>query len=493
MQQEDCFMLESPKEKYEISEEELFQIIFHSKIEKIENFDEINMQKLYYLNNQSSQKAKIKNNSTKKEEALNEILLIDDYEAVFNKLESNEDEQGNDANVNDESSFGNEIYEKEDYNKPSFVKNVVSENKCFFPMMNDNIELIIKVEEPTKKNKNKNNQFSIPEVKKNKIRKNHSKKKNNIINNQTREKKKRGPYKKKSKKVEQINTEDICFPFSSGKGLFNGINPLIQLNQSLSSIDYFSVSNENDNDYAGNDQSFTTESKIKKSIFDEDRKEEENFRLNAAAMINTSTDINWWKFTTKKYFIDSDGKKKRVKKKRKFKPDDIRKKIKARFHKTIKNIINENLKKAGSKELFDFLPQSFIGNVSKKLNSISLELTFKEILSTDFSQEINSVSNSNNQIDNIKFLKNQKVLKYLEENPEILKRSGFDLVQNLKYKDLLKIYFISAQFEKSINQLKDENESKEYIQEYIYRAKTYIKFYSNYENTEEKRSIINYS
>ncbi len=493
MQQEDCFMLESPKEKYEISEEELFQNIFPSKIEKIENFDEINMQKLYYLNNQSSQKAKIKNNSTKKEEALNEILLIDDYEAVFNKLESNEDEQGNDANVNDESSFGNEIYEKEDYNKPSFVKNVVSENKCFFPMMNDNIELIIKVEEPTKKNKNKNNQFSIPEVKKNKIRKNHSKKKNNIINNQTREKKKRGPYKKKSKKVEQINTEDICFPFSSGKGLFNGINPVIQLNQSLSSIDYFSVSNENDNDYAGNEQSFTTESKIKKSIFDEDRKEEENFRLNAAAMINTSNDINWWKFTTKKYFIGSDGKKKRVKKKRKFKPDDIRKKIKARFHKTIKNIINENLKKAGSKELFDFLPQSFIGNVSKKLNSISLELTFKEILSTDFSQEINSVSNSNNKVDNVKFLKNQKVLKYLEENPEILKRSGFDLVQNLKYKDLLKIYFISAQFEKSINQLKDENESKEYIQEYIYRAKTYIKFYSNYENTEEKRSIINYS
>ena len=211
-------------------------------------------------------------------------------------------------------------------------------------------------------------------------------------------------------------------------------------------------------------------------------------------MLDASNDINWWKFTTKKYFIGSDGRKKRVKKKRKFKPDDIRKKIKARFHKTIKNIINENLKKAGSKELFDFLPQSFIGNVSKKLNSLSLELTYKEMLSTDFNQEINSVSNSNYKVDNVKFLKNQKVLKYLEENPEILKRSGFDLIQNLKYKDLLKIYFISAQFEKSISQLKEENESKEYIQEYIYRAKTYIKFYSSYEKTEENRSnIINYS
>ena len=95
-------------------------------------------------------------------------------------------------------------------------------------------------------------------------------------------------------------------------------------------------------------------------------------------------------FTTKKYFIASNGRKKKVKKKRKFKPDDIRKKIKSRFHKLIKNIINENLKKAGSQELFDFMPQSFIGNVSKKINSKALDLTYKEILSYDFNKDINS-------------------------------------------------------------------------------------------------------
>lgn len=44
----------------------------------------------------------------------------------------------------------------------------------------------------------------------------------------------------------------------------------------------------------------------------------------------------------------------RLKHKRKYKADDIRKKIKARFHKSIKNIINENLRKAGSKKLFTF-------------------------------------------------------------------------------------------------------------------------------------------
>ena len=52
--------------------------------------------------------------------------------------------------------------------------------------------------------------------------------------------------------------------------------------------------------------------------------------------------------------------------KRKYKPDDIRKKIKARFHKAIKNIINENLKKAGSKYYFSFLPQIFISSISRK-------------------------------------------------------------------------------------------------------------------------------
>ena len=65
--------------------------------------------------------------------------------------------------------------------------------------------------------------------------------------------------------------------------------------------------------------------------------------------------------------------------KRKFKSDDIRKKIKSRFHKTLKNIINANLKKAGSKKFFDFLPQCFIGNISKKVNSECLELTYKEL------------------------------------------------------------------------------------------------------------------
>ena len=72
------------------------------------------------------------------------------------------------------------------------------------------------------------------------------------------------------------------------------------------------------------------------------------------------------------------------------------------------------------------------------------------------------------------------MLNYLEKHPDICKRSGFDIIQNMKYKDLLKFYFNSSQFENSINQLKAENETCDYIQEYIYRAKTYLKFYISY-------------
>ena len=60
----------------------------------------------------------------------------------------------------------------------------------------------------------------------------------------------------------------------------------------------------------------------------------------------------------------------------------------------------------------------------------------------------------------------------------------------MKYKELLKIYFTSSQFENSINQLKAENESSEYIQEYVYRSKTFVKFFTDYENNEEKKDSV---
>ena len=86
-------------------------------------------------------------------------------------------------------------------------------------------------------------------------------------------------------------------------------------------------------------------------------------------------------------------------------------------------------------------------------------------------------------------MKNKEVVEYLEKNPEICKNSGYDLIKNKKYKELLKIYFSSAEFENSITRLKEEKEDNDYIQEYIFRAKNYIEFYSNYDK--EKNSEDN--
>ena len=462
--QYEYFIPESPKEKMVTDEEEILRNIFPLKYEKIENLDDINIDRVYCLNDSESQKNTIKIISNENEESSNTILLIDDYEAVFNQLQSIQENINNKDknNINCYSyNFTVNEFEKEEYFIPYFIKNVISENKCFCPMKNDNDEVIVKFEEPNKKGKkykakqkkiSKQNEMKLDKIKK-KENKPISKVEEKII-------KKRGPYKKKVKKVEKVKTEDKCFPFNTGKGIVNIGNHSLQLNSNISSIDFSAFSEENE----------------EKDEIDRNEDEEKNEEMTLINEQNNSIkDFGLWKFTTKQYFIALNGKKKRVKKKRKFKPDDIRKKIKARFHKIIKNIINENLKKAGSKELFDFIPQSFIGNVSKKVNFKALNLTYKEILSTDFKNELNLDSSKANP----KYLRNQKVLKYLEENPDISERAGFNLIQDMKYKDLLKVYFNSAQFENSVNQLKTENESLDYIQDYIYRSKTYIRFYSN--------------
>ena len=223
---------------------------------------------------------------------------------------------------------------------------------------------------------------------------------------------KRGPYKKKPKPIIEANIEDKCFPFTTRKGLASN--------------------------------------KIQKYL-------NGNF------------------FSTNIYITDSDGNKKRQKKARKFKPDDIRKKIKVRFHKKVKNIINENLKKAGSNELFSFLPQIFIGNIAKKFNNQYFDSTYEDLLKINFSDIEKDYPNK--ECDYNQFNKNKKTLEYLSQNPEISRISGFDKVKKMKYRDILVAYFSSDEFEKSIGQLIEEDESAEYIQEYILLAQNYIEYF----------------
>ena len=167
----------------------------------------------------------------------------------------------------------------------------------------------------------------------------------------------------------------------------------------------------------------------------------------------------------------------KLKHKRKYKPDDIRKKIKARFHKSIKNIINDNLRKAGSKKLFTFLPQVFISSISREKNRRVLNMTFRELLQSNFVNDVDEKKYKNRNVDYAKYKKNLSVLEYLDKNPEICKNSGFDLISKMKYCDLLNEYFQSDEFERAIFKLREENEDEDYIKEYMNKSKNYVKFF----------------
>ena len=266
--------------------------------------------------------------------------------------------------------------------------------------------------------------------------------------------------------------ENVSYPFTQGKGIIYCLKLFDEPNDNALCL----TRPESNNSSKSEKKEPLSQNYNEKNSNDSYNEEENSLYSELPSNINEDSLL---KFTTKKYFYTPNGKRRRIKKNRKYKSDDMRKKIKSRFHKTLKNIINENLKKAGSRKLFDFLPQCFIGNVSKKANNYCLNLTFKELLLTDFVSEYAKEKYPNKNVDYRKYLKNKEVIKYLENNPEISRKSGFDIIKDKKYKELLNIYFSSAEFEDSIIRLKKENEPKEYVQEYVIKAKRYIQFYSN--------------
>jgi hypothetical protein len=193
------------------------------------------------------------------------------------------------------------------------------------------------------------------------------------------------------------------------------------------------------------------------------------------------------KFKIRKYFLNEQGRRRREKKARKYKPDDIRKKIKVKFHKTLKLIINNNLKTAGSRKFFKYFPQSFIGNITQKFNLKYLDYTFKELLLTDFS--LSHDESRYKRADYKNYLTNKNTVKYLEENNLISINSGFDLIKDMKYKDIFRSYLSSKHFKNSIKELQTKNEDSYYIQEYIRLSKNYLEYFSGTDTAGDEDEI----
>ena len=158
--------------------------------------------------------------------------------------------------------------------------------------------------------------------------------------------------------------------------------------------------------------------------------------------------------------------------KRKENSDNIRKKIKARFLKVLKNAINQRLKSAGSEKFFNFLPQAFICNVSKQKNKAVLNLSLKELLEKNLCEGEKSKDLKN-------YYHNLSVLEYLEQNYDIGEKSNYNNFKNMKYYQIFNEYLKSKEFEMEIASLKQEKENDKYIRDYIIKANNILDFFEN--------------
>ena len=190
------------------------------------------------------------------------------------------------------------------------------------------------------------------------------------------------------------------------------------------------------------------------------------------------------KFKIKKKNKNLRKKRKREKVLRKCKPDNIRKKIKSRFFKSLKNRINQILRNAKSKELFDLLPQCFIINITKKKNQPIMKMTFKNLVTYDFiTEEQKEMKNESDFIkkkrivDIKKYNKNLKVMEYLNKNEDIVQKSKFDIIGNMTVTQMFNEYLKSDEFEKEVLKLEEEGDSISYIKDYISKAFGFINYF----------------
>ena len=141
------------------------------------------------------------------------------------------------------------------------------------------------------------------------------------------------------------------------------------------------------------------------------------------------------------------------KKNRKEMKDNILKKIKSRFFKTIKKQLKSRLIKSYNfKKDFKFLPQKFICDISKETNKLIWNQTFLQFM------EDKSADNINKDL----------ILKAIQE----------DKIGNMTLEEIFNEYLNSREFVNSIPNEKNEKElNQKYIDDYIFYANNFINYY----------------
>jgi len=167
---------------------------------------------------------------------------------------------------------------------------------------------------------------------------------------------------------------------------------------------------------------------------------------------------------------DPEKQDRKKKNKRKYDVDNIRKKVKTRFLKSLKIYSNQKLKEIKSTKLFGNLPQIFVNNPNKEYNRPILYNKYEEILSKSFDD------NNNEENSNLKKTEhNKSVLKYLKKKKKINNLKFL----NMTYFELFNEYFKSKEFENEIAGLIKEKEKLQYIKKYIITASNFINFVLN--------------
>ena len=168
--------------------------------------------------------------------------------------------------------------------------------------------------------------------------------------------------------------------------------------------------------------------------------------------------------------------------------DNIRKNVKCAFLKYIKVCLKNKLKRENSEIYFEGFQQSFVINLSKEKNGKSLNMTFEELIKTDFDEEYNKkdkdkkMLNKKRELDTNpnrdKYQKNINAIKYLEENKNISDKINFEKIKKCTYRSLFEEYLESQEFEESVLKLYQKGFEIEYIIGYIINAVKFINFYS---------------
>ena len=162
--------------------------------------------------------------------------------------------------------------------------------------------------------------------------------------------------------------------------------------------------------------------------------------------------------------------------KRKMMIDNITKKVKSDFLRSLVRYLNEKLRPLNVK--FSHFSYYIVTNITKLENKKNLNMTLKEMLLYKPFENLN-ISEGLNQREILNWKNNKDNLDDLEKNKntDVYNQINLDDTLNNKMKDLYYEYLASKYFKESIETLNADGNEYEYIQKYIQTAKNFVDFF----------------